>query len=87
LLYQEPYDWHHPVRQVLGDVLLEAGDAQQAERYFREDLQLFSNNGWALTGLKRALEKQGKSGEAREVGERLKKSFARADIQLKTARF
>jgi tetratricopeptide (TPR) repeat protein len=86
LLYQEPYDWHHPVRQILGDVLLEAGDAQQAERYFREDLQLFSNNGWALTGLKLALEKQGKQGEAQKVGARLTKSFARADVRLKTAR-
>jgi tetratricopeptide (TPR) repeat protein len=87
LLYQEPYDWHHPARQVLGDILLEAGDAAQAEKYFREDLQMFAGNGWSLTGLSTALKRQGKTKEAEQTDKELKKSFARADIQLKTARF
>ncbi len=87
LLYQEPYDWHHPVRQVLGDVLLESGDAAQAEKYFREDLYLFANNGWSLTGLARALELQGKAKEAKATRVALKESFARADVQLLRARF
>jgi tetratricopeptide (TPR) repeat protein len=87
LLYQEPYDWHHPVRQVLGDVLLASGNAVEAEKYFREDLQLFANNGWSLTGLKLALEKQGKKKEAQEISKQLMKSFARADIKLSGARF
>jgi tetratricopeptide (TPR) repeat protein len=86
LLYQEPYDWHHPVRQVLGDVLLASGDAVQAEKYFREDLWLFANNGWSLTGLKLALEKQGKIKDAKEVGKQLKTRFARADVKLVGAR-
>ncbi|NOS94599.1 MAG: hypothetical protein HOP30_22030 [Cyclobacteriaceae bacterium] len=86
LLYQEPYDWHHPVRQVLGDVLLASGDAVQAEKYFREDLWLFANNGWSLTGLKLALEKQGKMKDAKEVGKQLKVIFARADVKLVGAR-
>jgi tetratricopeptide (TPR) repeat protein len=87
LLYQEPYDWHHPVRQVLGDILLASGDAVQAEKYFREDLWLFANNGWSLTGLKLALEKQGKMKDAEEVGKQLKTRFARADANLIGARF
>lgn len=87
LLYQEPYDWHHPVRHILGDVLLSAGDAQQAERYFREDLLLFADNGWSLTGLKAALEKQGKLVEAKATEKRLQQSFARADVRLVSARF
>ena len=87
LLYQEPYDWHHPVRQVLGDVLLEAGDAVQAEKYFREDLYLFANNGWSLTGLARALELQGKADEAKATRAALKESFARADVKLTRVRF
>lgn len=82
LLYQEPYDWHHPVRQVLGDVLLASGDAVQAEKYFREDLWLFANNGWSLTGLKLALENQGKMKEAKEVEKEIKIRFARADVKL-----
>jgi tetratricopeptide (TPR) repeat protein len=86
LLYQEPYDWHHPVRQVLGDVLLASGDALQAEKYFREDLWLFANNGWSLTGLKLALEKQGKMKDAEEVGKQLKTRFARAVVKLVGAR-
>jgi tetratricopeptide (TPR) repeat protein len=86
LLYQEPYDWHHPVRQVLGDVLLASGDAVQAEKFFREDLWLFANNGWSLTGLKLALEKQGKMKDANEVGKQLKTRFARADVKLIGAR-
>lgn len=87
LLYQEPYDWHHPVRQVLGDVLLDARQAAEAEKYFREDLFMFANNGWALTGLQKALEQQGKSKEARETASLLQKSFSRADIKLTSARF
>jgi hypothetical protein len=87
LLYQEPYDWHHPVRQVLADVLLEAGDAVQAEKYFREDLYLFANNGWSLTGLARALELQGKDSEAKATRAALKATFARADVNLTRARF
>lgn len=82
LLYQEPYDWHHPIRQVLGDVLLASGDAKQAEKYFREDLWLFANNGWSLTGLKLALERQGKMKDAGEVEKQLKTRFARADVKL-----
>jgi tetratricopeptide (TPR) repeat protein len=87
LLYQEPYDWHHPVRQILGDVLLEAGDAAQAEKFYREDLLMFANNGWSLTGLKLALEKQRKDSEAKQIENALKKSFARADIKLQRAHF
>jgi tetratricopeptide (TPR) repeat protein len=87
LLYQEPYDWHHPVRQVLGDLLLQSGDAAQAEKYFREDLWLFANNGWSLTGLKLSLEKQGKIAEAKEANKQLQKSFARSDIKLTGSHF
>lgn len=87
LLYQEPYDWHHPVRQVLGDVFLEAGRAAEAETYFREDLFMFANNGWALTGLKKALEQQGKGKEASETARLLQVSFSRADMTLTRARF
>jgi tetratricopeptide (TPR) repeat protein len=87
LTYQEPYDWHHPVHQVLGAVLLEAGQNSEAEKYFREDLKMFAKNGWSLTGLKLSLERQGKSKEASAAGIELKKSFARADVRLSSSRF
>ena len=39
LIYQEPPDWHAPVRQNLGAVLLEAGRADEAEAVYWEDLR------------------------------------------------
>lgn len=86
LIYQEPYDWHQPVRQVLGSVLLEAGKPAEAERYFREDLKMFKDNGWSLTGLKASLIKQGKQKDAKEVDAKLRKAFARADVRPTSAR-
>ena len=38
-IYQEPADWHAPVRQALGAVLLEAGRPDEAEAVFWEDLK------------------------------------------------
>ena len=37
--YNEPPVWHHPPRQVLGAVLLEAGRPAEAEAVYREDLE------------------------------------------------
>ena len=67
LLYGEPPEWTVPVRQELGDVLLAAGRPAEAERAFRDDLDRFPDNGWALRGLARALEAQGRSEAAREA--------------------
>ena len=39
LIYQEPPDWHAPVRQNLGAVLLEAGRPDEAEAVYWEDLK------------------------------------------------
>jgi tetratricopeptide (TPR) repeat protein len=64
LVYGEPPEWTVPVRQELGDVLLAAGAAADAERAFREDLDRFPDNPWSLRGLARALEAQGRSHEA-----------------------
>jgi tetratricopeptide (TPR) repeat protein len=64
LVYGEPPEWTVPVRQELGDVLLAAGAAADAERAFREDLARFPDNPWSLRGLARALEAQGRSHEA-----------------------
>ena len=37
--YNEPPVWHHPPRQILGAILLEAGRAADAEAVYREDLK------------------------------------------------
>ncbi len=86
LTYQEPPDWHHPVRQTLGAVLLEAGKAGQAEIVFNEDLKMYRNNGWSLFGLSQSLEKQGKKKESAATLVLYKNVFKNADVQLTSAR-
>jgi pimeloyl-ACP methyl ester carboxylesterase len=86
LPYSEPPIWHHPVRQVLGAVLLDAGRAVEAEVAYREDLRRVRENGWSLFGLARALEAQGKTGEAAAVQARFAKAWSRADIRLTSSR-
>jgi tetratricopeptide (TPR) repeat protein len=75
LPYMEPPYWHHPVRHGLGAVLLESGKARQAESAYREALLKFPENGWALGGLRKSLEAQGKRAEAAEVAVRLEKAW------------
>ncbi len=86
LIYQEPPDWHHPVRQILGSVLLEAGKPAEAEAIFREDLKMYWKNGWSLFGLSQSLEKQGKTSEAAQTKKEFNKAFAKADVKLSRAR-
>jgi tetratricopeptide (TPR) repeat protein len=86
LIYQEPADWHAPVRQTLGAVLLEAGRADEAEAVFWEDLKKNPENGWALFGLAQAQEAQGKKDQAAATRARFAKAFADADVKLTSAR-
>lgn len=87
LPYSEPAYWHQPVRQVLGAVLLEAGQAQKAEKAYREDLAWNRNNGWSLFGLYQSLKAQGKEAEAKATMALFKKVWADADVVLKSSRF
>ena len=86
LIYQEPPDWHAPVRHNLGAVLLEAGRPDEAEAVYWEDLENNPGNGWALAGLARALQAQGKTGDAAAVEERFRKAWQHADVELRTSR-
>ena len=87
LLYNEPPDWYFPIRHYLGAVLLEAGLPQEAEAVYWQDLALYRENGYSLLGLQKALEAQGRAGEAAAFAERQRKAFARADVQLTSSRF
>jgi tetratricopeptide (TPR) repeat protein len=80
--YNEPEDWHYPVRQILGAVQLEAGRAADAERTYREELARHRENGWSLFGLQQSLIAQERTEEAAAVGRRLTTVWAGADIQL-----
>lgn len=86
LNYEEPPDWFFSVRHHLGAVLLEAEQFAEAEKIYREDLQVFKKNGWALKGLATALAKQGKIKEAEVVEQQFAEAWAYADVKIKTSR-
>jgi len=83
--YDEPPGWHAPVRQKLGAVLLQAGDAAAAETTFREELRRNPENGWSLYGLEQSLRAQGRGKEADEVAGRVARAWANADVELSVA--
>lgn len=80
--YDEPSDAFFPTRHVLGAQLLAAGKAADAEAVYRADLKQNAENGWALYGLKAALEAQGKNAESADAGKRFDAAWKHADIAL-----
>ncbi len=87
LVYTEPADWHYPVRQSLGAVLLAAGRAAEAETVYWEDLRVNRENGWSLFGLMQALKAQGKTEQAADAEKRFQKAWSAADVKLTSSRF
>jgi tetratricopeptide (TPR) repeat protein len=85
LAYDEPYDWMIPARHALGAVLLREKMWRDAERVYREDLERYPENGWALWGLARSLDGQGRSEESRAIVARFERAWAHADIKLSTS--
>lgn len=83
--YFEPPLWHTPVRATLGDALLRAGRARDAEKIYREDLVRNPDNGWSLFGLSQSLRAQGRETDADEVHARFKRAWEHADVELKTS--
>ena len=51
LPYDEPWGWMTPARHVLGALLLEQGETEEAEAVYRKDLKQYKNNLWSLLGL------------------------------------
>ena len=87
LRYSEPPTWHHPVRQILGAVLLQLEEHAEAERIYREDLENHPNNGWSLFGLAESLLRQGKQQDYQAAEEQFAEAWARADVSLRGSRF
>jgi tetratricopeptide (TPR) repeat protein len=87
LPYMEPPYWHHPVRQIYGAALLEAGRSMEAEKTYREDLKHHPANGWSLYGLLSSLRAQGNTEEAKAVEKRFRDGWRLADITLTASRF
>jgi tetratricopeptide (TPR) repeat protein len=87
LPYNEPPNWHHPVRQILGNALLKQEEYVEAENIFREDLQKNRDNGWSLFGLQQSLDASGQYLEAKEVSVAFEKAWSHADIKLDGSAF
>ncbi|MYJ97167.1 MAG: hypothetical protein F4053_16790 [Proteobacteria bacterium] len=85
--YTEPPDWPQPMRHYLGAVLLEAGEAEEAERVYRRDMETNRNDGWALYGLWQSLQAQDRAAEAAEVFEAYEQAWQFADVELTRSRF
>ena len=62
--YDEPPVCFYPVRESLGAALLLSGNAEDAERVFRDDLARHPRNARSLFGLHESLVKQGKTADA-----------------------
>ena len=85
--YTEPPDWPQPMRHYLGAALLEAGEAEEAERVYRRDMELNRGDGWALYGLWQSLQAQDRTAEAAEVFEAYEQAWQFADVELTRSRF
>jgi len=81
LVYDEPPAWYHPIRLELGALARAQGNAAEAERFYREDLEHWPNNGWSLHGLAASLRAQKKEAEAAKIEAQFKKAWERADVK------
>ena len=79
LKYSEPPDWFFPVRESLGAVLLLNGNAAEAEKVFREDLERNPRNPRSLFGLSQALRAQKRDYDAQFVDKQFQSSWKSAD--------
>jgi tetratricopeptide (TPR) repeat protein len=64
MVYHEPPDWYYPMRESLGATFLRAGQAAEAEKVFREDLNQNPRSPRSLFGLWKALEAEQKPTDA-----------------------
>ncbi|NEO03593.1 MAG: hypothetical protein F6K50_52390, partial [Moorea sp. SIO3I7] len=82
LVYTEPPDWYSPTRNLLGTILLQGNQPEQAEQAFRDDLDIYPENGWSLHGLAKSLQAQGKTAEAETIQQQFQQAWQYADIAL-----
>ena len=87
LPYMEPPYWYFPVRQALGQALLDARNPAAAADVYRADLAQYPRNGWSLFGLSQSLEAQGKKSESVEALDQFTEAWQRADVTLKRSDF
>lgn len=85
LKYDEPPDWFYPVRESLGGALLLNGNAAEAEKVFREDLERNPRNPRSLFGLSEALRAQNRAYDAQFVDKQFQSNWKSTEIKLTVA--
>ncbi|MDA9828868.1 hypothetical protein N9C12_04185 [Candidatus Poseidoniaceae archaeon] len=81
LAYNEPWGQMQPVRHILGALLHEQGEFEEAEAVYRADIKLWKDNMWGLLGLKLCLEARGDAPEElAQVTALFNERSSRADI-------
>ncbi|HEV2114355.1 MAG TPA: hypothetical protein VGR50_09395 [Terriglobales bacterium] len=82
LNYGEPPDWFFPVREMLGGALLASGNAPEAEKVFREDLDRNPRNPRSLFGLREALKAQNRTYDAQFVDKQFLTSWKGPELKV-----
>jgi tetratricopeptide (TPR) repeat protein len=85
LKYDEPPDWFYPVRESLGAALLLNGNAAEAEKVFRDDLERNPRNPRSLFGLAETLRAQNRAYDAQFVDKQFQSNWKSTEIKLKVA--
>lgn len=83
LNYDEPPGWYYPTRESLGAALLAAGNAAEAEKVFRKDLEDNPHNGRSLFGLTESLKKQGQKQAAEKAQREFEAAWKNATSKLR----
>ena len=87
LIYNEPRDWLIPARHFLGNILINDGKFADAIAVYKKDLFINPNNGWALTGLAKAYQKNKNSSEYASARSRLSKAWLVKDVKIESSVF
>jgi len=82
LIYIEPPDWYHPVRESYGALLVQQRRYSEAESVFRADLSRNQRNPRSLFGLAAALDGEGRTAEAQLVRQQFQTAWQYADVTL-----
>ena len=85
LVYTEPAAWHISTRHNLGAVLLKAEKYKEAEKIYKEDLDIIRQNGWSLMGLYLSYTAQGKTDEAKTIKQEFDKAWQYSDIEINSS--
>jgi tetratricopeptide (TPR) repeat protein len=87
LPYTEPPYAYQPVSHLLGAALIEDRRPAEAEAVYRQSLDVYRRDGWALMGLSQALAAQGKAADAAQARRDFQSAWADADVTLASSRF